>query len=388
MKAVILAAGEGMRLRPLTETMPKPMVPLIDRPLLELLIDILRRQGFNEIIIATAYLAPHIENYFRDGSHFGVHIAYSFEGYHLDGRAIREPLGAAGGLKKIQDASGFFDDTFAVLCGDALIDVEFEKLLEFHRARKSMATMLLREVPKEDVTKYGVVGVNEDGRIHSFQEKPRPEQAVGTTINAGVYLLEPGALEHIPSNHPFDIAFDFFPALLRANVPFYGLALPCTWIDVGRVADYWRATRLILNEEVNFIQMTGLEIAPKVWAGINLAMDLSKVDIRGPVSIGSSTIIEDGVTIIGPTVIGRNSVIESGARVDGCIVGDYTRISGFADVREKIINGRFCVDQHGHNVDLAQSGYTFLVDDARERRLWNPDQVALMDFLRAEVNLM
>src|SRR5207249_8344951 len=144
--------------------------------------------------------------------------------------------------------------------------------------------------------------------------------------------------------------------------------LPCTWIDVGRVADYWRATRLILNEEVNFIQMTGREIAPKVWAGINLAVDLSKVDIRGPVSIGSSTIIEDGVTIIGPTVIGRNSVIESGARVDGCIVGDYTRISGLADVREKIINGKFCVDQYGQSVDLAQSGYTFLVDDARERR--------------------
>ena len=385
MKAVILAAGEGTRLRPLTETMPKPMVPLIDRPLLELLVDVLRRQGFDEIIIATAYLAPQIENYFRDGFHFGVHIAYSFEGYHLDGRAIREPLGAAGGLKKIQDTSGFFDDTFAVLCGDMLIDVDLGRLLQFHRARKAVATMLLRDVPRGDVSKYGVVDIADDGRIRTFQEKPSVEDAVGCTVNAGVYLFEPRALEWIPSNRPFDIAIDFFPALLRAGAPFYGLAVPCTWIDIGRISDYWRATRMILNGEVNFIQMPGKLVAPNVWTGINLAMDASKVEIRGPVSIGSSTKIENGVTIIGPTVIGRNSVIETGARIESCIVGDYTRISGFADVRHKIISGQFCVDEHGRSVDLAHSGYTFLVDDARERRRWDADQEALMNFLRAEV---
>jgi mannose-1-phosphate guanylyltransferase len=365
--------------------MPKPMVPLIDRPLLELLVDVLRRQGFEEIIIATAYLAPQIENYFRDGFHFGVHIAYSFEGYHLDGRAIREPLGAAGGLKKIQDTTGFFDDTFAVLCGDMLIDVDLRRLLEFHRAKHAIGTMLLRDVARSEVSKYGVVGIDEDGRIRTFQEKPRPENAGGNTINAGVYLFEPSALDYIPSNRPFDIAIDFFPALLAAGARFYGVALPCTWIDVGRISDYWRATRMILNGEVNFIQMPGREVAPRVWTGINLSLDLSKVHIRGPVSIGSSTRIENGVTIIGPTVIGRNSIVESGARITSCIVGDYTRISCFADVREKIISGRFCVDQHGHNVDLAHSGYTFLVDDARERRRWSADQEALMNFLRAEV---
>lgn len=384
MKAVLLAAGEGTRLRPLTQTMPKPMVPLIDRPLLELLIDVLRRQGFDEIIIATAYLAPHIENYFRDGSHFGVQIAYSFEGYYANGTAIREALGAAGGLKKIQDESGFFDDTFAVLCGDSFIDVDLGRLLDFHRSKDAVATMLVRALPRTDISKYGVVEMGDDGRILQFQEKPSTDEALSTTINAGVYLFEPEALDHIPSGRPFDIAVEFFPALVRAGVPFYGLALPCTWIDIGGISDYWRATRMILNGEVKFIQMSGREIAPNVWAGINLGVDLNRVTIQGPVSIGSSTRIEQGATIVGPTVIGRNSIIESGARVESCIVGDYTRISGLAELRDKIISGSFCVDRDGHHVDLAQAGYTFVVDDARERRSWTEDQEALMNFLRSE----
>jgi mannose-1-phosphate guanylyltransferase len=387
MKAVLLAAGEGMRLRPLTEAMPKPMVPIIDRPLMELLIDVLRGQGFDEIIIATAYLAPHIENYFRDGSHFGVQIAYSFEGYHVDGLPVREPLGAAGGLKKIQDASGFFDDTFAVLCGDALIDLDFSRLIAFHRQKHAAVTMLLREVPRNEVHKYGVVALGGDGRIERFQEKPATEEALSNTINAGVYLFEPSALDLIPSHRPFDIAADFFPALLDSQLPFYGMSLPCTWIDIGRLSDYWLATRMVLNEEVNFVRMSGREIAPKVWAGINISLDLTKVTIQGPVSIGSSTIIEPGAVIIGPTVIGRNSVIESGAHIESCIIGDYTRVSGLADFRDKIISGRFCVDQHGRSVNLAQAGYTFVIDDARERRTWTEDQQFLMNFLRTGMTL-
>jgi mannose-1-phosphate guanylyltransferase len=244
--------------------------------------------------------------------------------------------------------------------------------------------MLVREMPRADISKYGVVEMDDAGRILQFQEKPSPDEALSTTINAGVYLFEPEVLGHIPSGRPFDIAVEFFPALVRAGVPFYGLALPCTWIDIGGISDYWRATRMILNGDVKFIQMSGREIAPNVWAGINLAVDLNHVNIQGPVSIGSSTRIEHGATIIGPTVIGRNSIVESGARVESCIVGDYTRISGFAELRDKIISGSFCVDRNGHNVELAQAGYTFVVDDVRERRSWTEDQHALMNFLRSE----
>jgi mannose-1-phosphate guanylyltransferase len=210
--------------------------------------------------------------------------------------------------------------------------------------------------------------------------------AVSTSVNTGIYLFEPSVLEYIPANQPFDIAWEFFPLLVKNQLPFYGLTLPFTWIDIGRVSDYWRATRMVLNGELNFVEMSGREIAPRVWSGINVAVDLSRADIRGPVSIGASTRIEPGATIVGPVVIGRNSVVESGARVESCVIGDYTRISGFANLSEKIINGRFCVDREGVSIDLSGAGYAFVVDDVRERRLWTEDQQILIDFLRSQAS--
>lgn len=384
MKAVILAGGKGTRVRPITETIPKPMIPIINRPVMEFLIDLLRQQGFDEIIISTSYLASHIESYFRDGSRFGVKLAYSFEGYFDGGELVPDGLGAAGGLKKIQEHSGFFDETFAVLCGDAIIDLDFGPARAFHHDRRSIATLLLKEVTREEVHKYGVVRTDPDGRILQFQEKPDAADAISTTVNAGVYLFEPEALDYIPPGRAFDIAQEFFPLLAARRLPFYGTSLPFTWIDIGRTSDYWRATQMVLKGELNFVRIPGTELAPGIWGGINLDVDLDACDIRGPVYLGSSTRIENGVTLVGPAVIGRNCLVESGASVDRCIVGDYTRVSGFADLNEKIISGRFCVDRHGHNVDLARTGYAFVVDDIRERRQWTADQQTLIEFLKAQ----
>jgi mannose-1-phosphate guanylyltransferase len=384
MKAVILAGGKGTRVRPITETIPKPMIPIVNRPLLEFLLDLLRQQGFDQIIISTAYLANEIENYFRDGSRFGVQLAYSFEGYYRNGQVVPEGLGAAGGLKKIQEHSGFFDETFAVLCGDAIIDLDFGRALEFHRHRRSMATLLLRDVAREDVSKYGVVRTDPDGRILQFQEKPPADEAISTTINTGVYLFEPDVLDYVPSGQRFDIAQEFFPLLIERGVPIYGTRLPFTWIDIGRTADYWLATQMVLRGDVKFAEMPGRELAPGIWAGINLNVDLTACDIRGPVFLGASSRIDRGATIIGPAVIGRNCHIETGAYIDRCIVGEYTRISGLADLSEKIISGRFCVDRQGQNVDLVNTGYTFVIDDIRERRQWSEDQQSLIEFLRSQ----
>src|SRR5437773_7513985 len=157
MKAVILAAGMGTRIRPLSDTVPKPMIPIVNRPVMEFMVNLLRQHGFNQIVISTSYLAHDIEHYFRDGSRFGVQIAYSFEGYHADGHVVPEGLGAAGGLKKIQEQFGFFDDTFVVVCGDIIVDVDFTKALAFHREKNAIATMLLKELPRSDVGRYGVV---------------------------------------------------------------------------------------------------------------------------------------------------------------------------------------------------------------------------------------
>jgi mannose-1-phosphate guanylyltransferase len=383
MKAMILAGGKGTRVRPLTDTVPKPMIPIISKPLMEFLIDLLRQHGFDRIIVSTSYLADAIEAYFREGSRFGVQIGYSFEGYHTDGRSVAEGLGSAGGLKKIQEFSGFFDDTFAVLCGDAIIDLDLTTALAFHRDRKAIATIVLKDLPRAQVGSYGVVRTEADGRIVQFQEKPSPEDAVSTTINTGIYFFEPAIFDHIPADTRFDIGGDLFPLLAARELPFYGVALPFSWIDIGSTPDYWQATQMILRGEFK-IEMPGQELAPGIWGGINLAVDLAKTDIRGPVYIGSSTAIEPGATIIGPTIIGRNCLVQAGARIDACVVGDYTRVSGFAELHEKIVSGRFCVDREGRNVELAGTGYGFVVDDARERRAWTDDDQILMDFLTSQ----
>lgn len=383
MKAMILAGGKGTRVRPLTDTVPKPMIPIISKPLMEFLIDLLRQHGFDRIIVSTSYLADAIETYFREGSRFGVQMGYSFEGYHADGRSVSEGLGSAGGLKKIQQFSGFFDDTFAVLCGDAIIDLDLTAALAFHRARKAIATIVLKDVPRAQVGRYGVVRTEPDGRIVQFQEKPSPEDAVSTTINTGIYFFEPAIFEHIPADTAFDIGGQLFPLLTARGLPFYGVALPFSWIDIGSTPDYWQATQMILRGEFK-IDMPGRELAPGIWGGINLAVDLATTDIRGPVYIGSSTAIEAGATVIGPTVIGRNCLIQAGASIDACVIDDYTRVSGFAEVHEKMISGRFCVDRTGRNVELAGSGYGFIVDDARERRQWSGDDQILMDLLTSQ----
>lgn len=384
MKAVILAAGKGTRIRPLSDVIPKPMLPIINKPVMEFLVDVLREHGFDQIVISTSYLADDIERYFRDGRRFGVEIAYSFEGHHCDGHVVAEGLGAAGGLKKIQDQFRFFDDTFAVLCGDAIVDPDLTQALRFHRQKGAVATMLLKSVPRDEVCRYGVVETDADARIVGFEEKPAPDRARSTLVNTGVYLFEPAVLDYIPSGRPVDIAWEFFPTLVERGAALYGLTMPFTWIDIGRIPDFWRATRMILEGAVHATRMPGREIGPRIWAGINLAADLSRVHICGPVSIGSSTRIEPGAVIIGPAVIGRNSVIESGAWVESCVIGDYTRVAGLAHLVEKIVSGRFCVDFAGRTIDLAATGYTFVVDDVRERRQWTEEQQTLIDFLRSQ----
>jgi mannose-1-phosphate guanylyltransferase len=386
MKAMILAGGKGTRVQPITNTVPKPMIPIISRPIMEYLVEVLRRHGFGQIVVSTSYLADSIEAYFREGTRFGVEMGYSFEGYHSDGRPVAEGLGSGGGLKKIQEFSGFFDDTFAVLCGDALIDLDLTAALAFHRKRNAIATIVLKDVPRDQVGKYGVVETARDGRILHFQEKPQPDEAVSTTINTGIYLFEPDIFDHIPSGRSFDIGGQLFPLLVEKALPFYGVTLPFSWIDIGNTPDYWLATQMILRGEFK-IDMPGREIAPGVWGGINLAVDLDACDIQPPVYIGASTSIEAGATIIGPTVIGRGCVIEAGATIDACVVDDHTRVSGLAEVREKIVGGRFCVDRAGRNVELAGTGYGFVVDDARERRHWTDDDRVLMAFLASQNEL-
>jgi mannose-1-phosphate guanylyltransferase len=367
MKAMILGAGKGTRVQPITHEIPKPMIPLIRKPVMEYLIDLLKKHGVDEIMVNTSHLAPVIENYFRDGAQFGVSMAYSYEGYLSSGVPYSLPIGSAGGMKKIQDFSGFFDETFIVLCGDAWIDLDITKALEIHRQKKAIASIIIREVPNEEVFKYGIVRLDENDRILEFQEKPNPKDALSNLANTGIYIFEPEIFDYIPSGVEYDIGGQLFPKLAQANLPFIGINLPFQWLDIGNVQDIWTVTRQVLEGEVNGFKLPGKEVRPGVYVGINISINFDQVDITGPVYIGGSTKIQPGATITGPVVIGSNCVIEGGAIVKNCIIEDYTRIGRLANLEGKIIFGNKCIDPLSDiQIDIEEARLEFLIDDARK----------------------
>ena len=367
MKAMILGAGKGTRVQPITHEIPKPMIPLVRKPVMEYLVELLKKHGVDQIMVNTSHLAPIIENYFRDGEQFGVSMAYSYEGYLESGVSVSSPVGSAGGMKKIQDFSGFFDETFIVLCGDAWIDLDISKALEIHRQKKAIASIIIREVPHDEVFKYGMVALDKDDRITQFQEKPDPKDAISNLANTGIYIFEPEIFDYIPSGVAYDIGGELFPKLAKENLPFIGINLPFQWLDIGNVQDVWTVTSQTLNGEVAGFKMPGREIMPGVHVGINLNVDFDQVNITPPVYIGGSTKIENGATIIGPAVLGANCVVESGAVIKNCIVEDYTRLTSQANLEGKIIFGSKCIDPiMDTQVDITEARLEFMIADARK----------------------
>lgn len=363
---MILAAGKGTRVRPITYTIPKPMIPILQKPVMEFLVELLRQHGFNQIMVNVSHLAHEIESYFQDGQRFGVEIAYSFEGYIKDGELVGKALGSAGGIKRIQDFNPFFDDTFVVLCGDALIDLDLTAAVAWHRQKGAIATVVMKTVPKEDVSSYGVVVTDKSDRIVAFQEKPSVEEALSNHINTGIYIFEPEVIDYIPSNQEYDIGSQLFPKLVEMGAPFYGLAMDFEWIDIGKVPDYWQAVRGVLNGTIKNVSIPGHEQFPGIYTGLNVAVNWDKVTIQGPVYIGGMTKIEDGATIIGPTMIGPNCHICSGAVVDNCVIFEYSRLGSDVRLVDKLVFGRYCVDKTGTTIDLKAAALDWLITDSRQ----------------------
>jgi mannose-1-phosphate guanylyltransferase len=364
MKAMILAAGKGTRVRPITYTIPKPLIPILEKPVMEFLLELLRKHGFDRIMVNVSHLADEIENYFRDGQRFGVQIAYSFEGNIVDGKLVGKAIGSAGGLKRIQDFNPFFDDTFIVLCGDALIDLDLTAAVKWHREKGSIATIVTKSVPEEQVSSYGVVVTDEEGKIKSFQEKPSIEEALSTNINTGIYIFEPEVIDYIPPNQEFDIGGDLFPLLVEKGAPFYAVPMDFEWVDIGKVPDYWHAIRGVLSGQIKNVSIPGIEVAPGIYTGLNVAVNWDKVDITGPVYIGGMTRIEDGAKIVGPSAIGPNCRICSGATVDNSVIFQYSRL-GPVRLVDKLVFGRYCVDKTGASIDLQAAALDWLITDTR-----------------------
>ncbi|MEL6131492.1 MAG: NDP-sugar synthase, partial [Cyanobacteria bacterium J06628_4] len=365
MKAMILAAGKGTRVRPITYTIPKPMIPILQKPVMEFLLELLKQHGFNQVVANVSHLANEIEGYFRDGQRFGVELAYSFEGRITNGELVGDALGSAGGMRKIQDFSPFFDDTFVVLCGDALIDLDLTEAVRQHKEKGAIATIVMKSVPLKQVPSYGVVVTDDTGRIKSFQEKPTVEEALSTDINTGIYIFEPEIFKYIPSGQEFDIGGDLFPQLVEANEAFYGITMDFEWVDIGKVPDYWQAIQDVLTGQVKGVGIPGQEVKPGVYTGLNVQANWDKINIEGPVYIGGMAKIEDGATIIGPSMIGPNCCICSGALVDKSVIFEYSRIGPGVRLIDKLVFGRYCVDKTGAAIDLQAAALDWLITDAR-----------------------
>ncbi|MBF2022360.1 MAG: NDP-sugar synthase [Hydrococcus sp. C42_A2020_068] len=367
MKAMILAAGKGTRVRPITYEIPKPLIPIFQKPVMEFLLELLREHGFDQIMVNVSHLADRIEDYFRDGQRFGVQIAYSFEGRIVDdGKLVGEALGSAGGLRRIQDFNPFFDETFVVLCGDALIDLDLTAAVKWHKEKGAIATIVTKSVPKEVVSSYGVVVTDESDRIIAFQEKPSVEEALSTQINTGIYIFEPEVIDFIPPGIEYDLGSQLFPKLVEKGAPFYAVNMDFEWVDIGKVPDYWHAIRAILLREIKNVEIPGIEVKPGIYTGLNVAVNWDKVEITGPVYIGGMTKIDDGAKIIGPSMIGPNCRICSGATVDNSIIFDYSRLGSGVRLENKLVFGRYCVDKTGASIDMKAAALDWLINDTRK----------------------
>jgi len=322
MKGMILAAGEGTRLKPLTYTAPKPLVPIVNKPVMEHILNWLSRHGIDTIMINTHYMAEEIERYFGEGSKWNVRIQYSRED---------KLWGTAGGVRRVKD---FFDDTFLVIGGDDLSDVDLNKLVHTHKRTKALATIGLTEVA--DTRQYGVVVTDASGKIKRFQEKPEPHEALSRNANTGIYIFEPEIFDYIPENEVSDFGRQIFPMLLEKQAGFYGATVEGYWCDIGSVNEYKESHWAILEERCR-VKMHGKEIRPGIWAEEPVTIDKTAA-LKAPCVLGKGTVIEAGAHIGSHVITGRNCRIGKGAKLDHTILWDGAVIGENSELHDCVVS--------------------------------------------------
>src|SRR5436190_4764221 len=325
MRAVVMAGGEGTRLRPLTSNQPKPMVPIVGKPCMEHIIELLRDHGFHEILVTVAFLPQSIRSYFGDGSSLGVEIEYSVE---------EIPLGTAGSVRL---ASGRLEDTTLIISGDALCDIDLTQLVKFHRERNAAVTIGLKSV--ENPLEFGIVVTDDDGRVERFLEKPSWGQVFSDTINAGVSAIEPEVLKHVPRARPYDFSKELFPLLLEMGRPIYGHVCDGYWQDIGNLDQFRQANFDALEEKVR-LQIPGIRIRGNVWIGEGVELDRIE-EIEGPAYIGSDCRIAPNAEVDPYSVLAPGVTLRENARVTRSIVDAGTYI-GRAAIVEGAVVGRNC----------------------------------------------
>ncbi len=346
MKAVVMAGGEGTRLRPLTSNQPKPMVPIVGKPCMEHILELLRHHGFEEIVVTLAFMPQAIRSYFGSGESMGLAIEYSVE---------EQPLGTAGSVRLASEA---LDDTFLVISGDALCDVDLGALVEAHKERKAAVTIGLKSV--DNPLEFGIVVTDEDGRIERFLEKPSWGQVFSDTINTGIYVLEPEVLKHIPTDRPYDFSKELFPLLLEMGRPLYGYVMDGYWQDIGNIDQFRQANFDALEERVS-LSIPGIRLRGNVWVGEGVEID-DVEGVEGPAfvgnycrlardsSVGAYSVLSNSVTlrerarisrsvIDASTHVGRSSLVEGAIVGRRCDIRDHVRIQEGAAIGDEVTIG-------------------------------------------------
>ncbi|HYW52886.1 MAG TPA: sugar phosphate nucleotidyltransferase, partial [Dongiaceae bacterium] len=353
MKAVLMAGGEGSRLRPLTSRRPKPLAPVAGKPVMELIVELLKQHGFGEIVSTLHYLADEIEAYFGDGEAHGVKMHYVVED---------TPLGTAGAVKMAHELLGH--ETFLVISGDALTDLDLSAVVRHHREQGNDVTIALQRVTNP--LEFGVVVTDENGRIVRFLEKPSWGEVFSDTINTGIYVLEPGILDRMQRGKVYDFSKDLFPDMLREGAKLGGYVIDAYWTDIGNLEQYQQANYDAVEGKVR-IAFPGNETAHRVWAGEGTRVH-PEAHVEGPVVLGRDVRIAAGATVVGPAVIGDRTIVERGANVcrsvlweDGyvgedaslsdCTVADRNTIQRRAKVNENSVIGRGCTIGAGATVN-------------------------------------
>lgn len=316
MKAIIMAGGEGSRLRPLTCDCPKPMMRLMDKPVMQYALELLRSHGITEIAATLGYLPDAITDAFGDGADHGISLKYYIE---------KTPLGTAGGVRQ---AIGFLDETFVVLSGDGITDLDISAAVAFHREKNAQATLVLKR--EKNPAEYGVVSVDKDGRIDGFYEKPSRCDVISDTINTGVYILEPELLSRIPPDQPFDFGHDLFPSLVREGARIFGYVMEDYWCDIGDVRAYLSAHRAAMDGEIH---LNGLSPRPGGIAVMpGASVDRTAV-LEAPCLIAPGAQIRSGAHIGAYTVVGENCVVGEHASLKRSVLWPGAQIAAHAQVR-------------------------------------------------------
>ncbi|MEU4299584.1 mannose-1-phosphate guanyltransferase [Kitasatospora aureofaciens] len=345
MKAVVMAGGEGTRLRPMTSSMPKPLLPVANMPIMEHVLRLLKRHGLSDTVVTVQFLASLVKNYFGDGEELGMHLTYAHE---------ETPLGTAGSVKNAEDA--LKDDSFLVISGDALTDFDLTKLIDYHRSKNALVTVCLTRVPNP--LEFGITITDEEGRVERFLEKPTWGQVFSDTVNTGIYVMEPEVFDYVAAGESVDWSSDVFPQLLKEGKRVYGYVAEGYWEDVGTHESYGKAQADVLEGKVD-VELEGFEISPGVWVAEGAEVDPEAV-LRGPLYIGDYAKVEAGVEIREHTVLGSNVVVKRGAflhkavvhdnvyvgpqsNLRGCVVGKNTDVMRAARIEDGAVIGDECL---------------------------------------------